>query len=119
MWKSRVTEFYRASLEKTPTTAYVDMAADAAKVDAFAQLCGNDTRPFARRFEKFLSEADVAGYDVIWESYRLQKERLVGQYLRVSFPKGECWQRGEDLKAFQDTMVSGRIPEYDGLEPWQ
>jgi len=119
MWAKRIN---RAINEQTPTEpreTFEKAASDAATAEAYARLCGVETKPMEPALRSFLGHRDVQRPDVLWESYRLRRDRLIEENQSTIFHPGECWQRGQDFSDVLAAVKAGQPPRYEGLDLWK
>ncbi len=119
MWAKRL---YQAANERPPVVPrekFEKASDDAAAAEAFARLCGVDTKPMDSALRSFLNHRDVLRPDILWDSYRLRSDRLFTENRLATFYPGECWQRGQDFNDVLAAIRAGEFPRYERVDIWQ
>ena len=119
MWAKRINRAINEQAPTEPRETFEKAASDAATAEAYAHLCGVETKPMESALRGFLGHRDVQRPDVLWESYRLRRDRLIEENQATIFHPGECWQRGQDFNDVLAAFKAGQPPRYEGLDLWK
>lgn len=119
MWGKRIQQALNERPPTIPRERFEQAANDAATAEALARLCGVDTKAMEPAVRSFLGQRDVLRPEVLWESYRLRRDRLVEENRLTTFHPGECWQRGQDFNDVLAAIKAGEFPRYEGVDLWK
>ena len=119
MWGKRINQALNERPPAVPRQPYERAASDAATAEAYARLCGFETKAMEPAMRSFFDRRDVQRPDILWDSYRLRRDRLVEENQAAVLYPGECWQRGQDFDSVLAAVKAGDMPRYEGLDLWQ